>query len=160
MAKYQVTYACGHTDTIQLYCKEADREKRLAYLSTIDCPDCYYEKRLQAAKAQTADLPELQGSEKQINWATQIRAGVFAALDKYSKLVEDNQTAREEVKIVALKMFADFRKAMTAHSDCRFWIDNRGNFDTCDLKNFIFCVQKILGITDSNAYAQQVLQNQ
>ena len=160
MAKYQVTYACGHTDTIQLYGKVSDREKRLAYLATIDCPDCYHNKQLQAAKAQTAGLPDLQGSDKQINWATQIRAEVYAALDKYSKLIEADQTAREQGKIVARKMFADFREAMTAHTDCRFWIDNRGNFGTIDLKNFILCVQKILGITDFNTYAQQVLQNQ
>ena len=160
MAKYQVTYACGHTDTIQLYGKEADREKRLAYLATIDCPDCYHNKQLQAAKAQTADLPELQGSDKQINWATQIRAEVYAALDKYSKLIEADQTAREQGKIVARKMFADLRAAMTAHTDCRFWIDNRGNFGTGDLKSFVICAQKLLGITDFAAYAQQVLQNQ
>ena len=160
MAKYQVTYACGHTDTIQLYGKEADREKRLAYLATIDCPDCYHNKQLQAAKAQTAGLPDLQGSDKQINWATQIRAEVYAALDKYSKLIEADQTAREQGKIVARKMFADFRAAMTAHTDCRFWIDNRGNFGTGDLKSFVICAQKLLGITDFNTYAQQVLQNQ
>ena len=160
MAKYQVTYACGHTDTIQLYGKEADREKRLAYLATIDCPDRYHNKQLQAAKAQTAGLPDLQGSDKQINWATQIRAEVYAALDKYSKLIEANQNAREQGKIVARKMFADFREAMTAHTDCRFWIDNRGNFGTGDLKSFVICAQKLLGITDFNAYAQQVLQNQ
>lgn len=160
MAKYQVTYACGHTDTIQLYGKVSDREKRLAYLATIDCPDCYHNKQLQAAKAQTADLPDLQGSDKQINWATQIRAEVFAALDKYSKLIEADQNAREQGKIVARKMFADFRGAMTAHTDCRFWIDNRGNFGTSDLKSFILCAQKLLGITDFAAYAQQVLQNQ
>lgn len=160
MAKYQVTYACGHTDTIQLYGKVSDREKRLAYLATIDCPDCYRNKQLQAAKAQTADLPDLQGSDKQISWATQIRAEVFAALDKYSKLIEADQNAREQGKIVARKMFADFRAAMTAHTDCRFWIDNRGNFGTSDLKNFVLCAQKLLGITDFAAYAQQVLQNQ
>ena len=160
MAKYQVTYACGHTDTIQLYGKVSDREKRLAYLATIDCPDCYHNKQLQAAKAQTAGLPDLQGSDKQINWATQIRAEVFAALDKYSKLIEADQTAREQGKIVARKMFADFRAAMTAHTDCRFWIDNRGNFGTGDLKSFVICAHKLLGISDFNAYAQQVLQNQ
>ena len=160
MAKYQVTYACGHTDNIQLYGKESDRAKRLAYLATIDCPDCYHNKQLQAAKAQIAGLPDLQGSEKQISWATQIRAEVYAALDKYSKLIEADQNAREQGKIVARKMFADFREAMTAHTDCRFWIDNRGNFGTIDLKNFVLCVQKLLGITDFAAYAQQVLQNQ
>ena len=157
MAKYQVTYACGHTDTIQLYGKESDREKRLAYLSTIDCPDCYYEKRLQAAKAQTADLPELQGSEKQINWATQIRAEVFAALDKYTKQIDDYQNAPEESKIVTRKMFADFRETMTAHTDCRFWIDNRDNFGTGSFFEFGECVLKHLGISDFNTYAQQVL---
>lgn len=160
MAKYQVTYACGHTDTIQLYGKETEREKRLAYLATIDCPNCYHEKKLQAAKAQTANLPELQGYEKQINWATQIRAELFAALDKYTKQIEDFQEAREEGKIVARKLFADFRAAMTAHVDCRFWIDNRDKFSTGNFAAFVDCVLKQLGITDYNAYAQQALQSQ
>lgn len=29
MAKYDVTYSCGHTDVVQLYGKNADREREL-----------------------------------------------------------------------------------------------------------------------------------
>ena len=36
MAKYTVTYKCGHTATIQLFGKYDDRERKIAYYKTID----------------------------------------------------------------------------------------------------------------------------
>ena len=45
MAKYQVTYACGHTKIIELFGKYAGREQRVEYLQTTDCPECYHRKQ-------------------------------------------------------------------------------------------------------------------
>lgn len=40
--KYDVTYACGHTATVNLYGPTAERKKRLEWLQThAVCPDCY-----------------------------------------------------------------------------------------------------------------------
>ncbi|MGI6117852.1 MAG: hypothetical protein ACOYBC_05625 [Bilifractor sp.] len=84
MAQYDVTFSCGHTATIQLFGKEADRQRKIKWFEENGlCPECYRaqkeaEKKEQAeADAKEADalgLAELTGSEKQIAWANSIRA--------------------------------------------------------------------------------------
>lgn len=66
-----VTYKCGHVAEVQLFGKMEDREKKIAWYATIDCPECQAEAKAEEAKA--AGLPELTGSEKQIAWALSIR---------------------------------------------------------------------------------------
>lgn len=79
MAKYDVTYSCGHTDVVQLYGKTADRERELRKMSGRLCPDCY-KKWVDKVNAQQAaeilgelQLPELTGTEKQIAYAKSLR---------------------------------------------------------------------------------------
>jgi hypothetical protein len=83
MAKYDVTYTCGHTGVIQLVGPGSKREWLLAREQEKLCPDCFQEKlkadrekeNAEAAeKNQAAGLPQLEGTEKQIAWAETIRA--------------------------------------------------------------------------------------
>lgn len=42
MAKYDVTYSCGHEGTVDLFSKTSERERKLAwYEHTGVCPECY-----------------------------------------------------------------------------------------------------------------------
>lgn len=42
MAKYDVTYSCGHTGTVQLYGKNEDRARKIeSYKRYSLCPECY-----------------------------------------------------------------------------------------------------------------------
>lgn len=42
--KYDVTYSCGHTATVELFGKTEDRERKLHWMETKGmCPDCYRE---------------------------------------------------------------------------------------------------------------------
>lgn len=41
MAKYDITYSCGHEGTVSLFGKMSDRERQLARHSCGVCPDCY-----------------------------------------------------------------------------------------------------------------------
>lgn len=42
MAKYDVTFSCGHTQRIELYGKEVDRRKKIEYFEREGlCSDCY-----------------------------------------------------------------------------------------------------------------------
>lgn len=64
MAKYTVTYACGHTGTIELFGKMTEREYRLKQLTDQLCPDCYNQ---QVSKEnQENGLPKLEGSENKL----------------------------------------------------------------------------------------------
>jgi hypothetical protein len=91
MAKYEITRNCGHTETHQITGNSRDREWRIKWLERHDCGACFGAKRVEASKAEGAaalvalgdtasKLPTLTGSEKQVTWATQIRAKVFTWL--------------------------------------------------------------------------------
>lgn len=114
MAKYKITYACGHIAEVQLYGKEAEREKKIKWYSTINCPVC--EAREQKEKAEAAGLPHLTGSEKQIAWATKLRNNALAVLDSRLPLLPDkNQTVLKS----CIKEWVEKETAST------YWIDNR-----------------------------------
>ena len=91
--KYYVTFSCGHEGEVNLYGKAAERDRRIAWYEKEGiCPDCYRkmkeEERRKADEELAAyadkieteyNLPELEGTEKQIAWARKIRAGVIRA---------------------------------------------------------------------------------
>lgn len=122
MAKYTVIYKCGHTAEVQLYGKEAERQKRIAWYATINCPDC--EASEHREKAEAAGLPQLTGSEKQIAWATKLRNNALDILNA--------QIARisEEHKSV---MTACRDKWISKETASSYWIDNR--YDLDDLRS-------------------------
>ena len=82
----KIEYACGHTEQQQMYGKNSERDRRAAAMGRDDCPAC---RRAAADKAATDQgLPQLTGSDKQIAWATDIRARALRLLpaDRSDKL--------------------------------------------------------------------------
>ena len=89
--KYYITFSCGHEGEVNLYGKAAERDHRIAWYEKEGiCPDCYRkmkeEERKQADEELAAyadkietewNLPELEGTEKQVAWARKIRAGAI-----------------------------------------------------------------------------------
>ena len=101
MAKYDVKFSCGHTETIQLVGKIKERERRIEWLENHGlCSECYEaEKKRQfeeqnkkaAEEAKEYGLPELSGTEKQVAWATTLRQQF---IDKVNDLIEDNSLTK------------------------------------------------------------------
>ena len=143
MAKYQITYKCGCTSTIQLFGKIADRHKRLEYLATIKCPECYQAECYEAAKAKSSGLPELNGTEKQVRWATQIRASLLDDMHKHEAQI-DTMPRTDEDKAKMHEIFSNFYDVILSHTDSAFWIDNRYYFDFPDLKSAVGYIAKTL----------------
>lgn len=117
MAKYTITYKCGHTEEIQLYGPLKERNSRIAYYASIDCPACRAKKA--SEEAEKAGLPALKGSDKQVAWACDIR-GEFTkiAKDIRSRCAgHDDQPAVKEL----LNKVSD----ILANDSARYWIDNR-----------------------------------
>ena len=94
MAKARVTCTCkicGATftrETIKRNRSEADSWEAWAAENIDTCPGCFRaqqqkEKELEAA-ARSSQLPQLQGSEKQVAWANAIR----------NKMISENQVAK------------------------------------------------------------------
>lgn len=47
MAKYNITYACGHEAVVDLVGKITDRERKIEWLETTLCPECYKKQQLE-----------------------------------------------------------------------------------------------------------------
>lgn len=119
MAKYNVTYKCGHTVEVQLYGKESERQRKIAWYATINCHEC--EAKAHAAKAEAAGLPALEGSEKQIEWATRLRNNALSVLDNaMAGMPEANRPLMEDLR----------SQWISKEVKASYWIDNRFDLDT------------------------------
>ncbi len=47
MAKYDVTYKCTHEGTVELFGKTTDRMKKIEWMETTLCPECYAREQAQ-----------------------------------------------------------------------------------------------------------------
>ena len=78
MAKYDITYSCGHSGRIDIVGKNRDNLIKW-YQEKALCPQCYQEQqqKLQNEREkeliQKFELPELTGTEKQVKWANSLR---------------------------------------------------------------------------------------
>ena len=108
--KYDITYSCGHAGTVELYGKTSERESKIRwYETTAVCPECYKKQQEEAAETITKyDLPELEGSEKQVAWAKKLMESAITALE-----TEGRKTAEEQAPTEAAKSQA--HKAIDAH---------------------------------------------
>ena len=95
MAKYQITYKCGHKKVIELFGKEDERKRKIAWIEqNCVCSDC---KKVELEKNTSyVKLAELEGSEKQIAWAEKIRLEkINASKESFEKASKDLATAKE-----------------------------------------------------------------
>jgi hypothetical protein len=112
-----ITHACGHEQAHHLTGFASQQERKVRWLRTTTCRPCFIAGR-KAEQAQAAerdgaaiahlDLPALVGSDRQVGWATTIRAGRMAAL----------VTASATGEAVALHR-------LTAITEAKWWIDHR-----------------------------------
>jgi hypothetical protein len=135
LAKYDVTYSCGHTDIIQLYGSTKDREWRLACEEEKLCPDCWkakleadrQKKNEEAAEVNKATgLPPLEGSEKQVPWAETIRRDILDIPNRKTDIWDRPwEDWCEKFKLPP----EDAGKGLDLikkHTSASWWIDHRG----------------------------------
>ncbi len=113
----RIMHACGHEQVHVIYGFDAQVARKARWLRTTQCRACFIadkqvEQARMTAEHETAiahlDLPELIGSDRQISWATTIRASRLAAL------THDPVTT------------ADADSASCLHiTDAKWWIDHR-----------------------------------
>lgn len=153
MAWYDVTYSCGHEGRVQLYGKEADRQRKIEwYEDCAVCPDCYkaeQERKRQEAneaakkRAEEMNLPELTGSPKQIAWANTLRderleqeKACYEANIRHNELLLKEQPERQKEFEQANKELAEsekeYREYLISHTESKWWIDKR-NWDGTEL---------------------------
>ena len=140
MAKYEVTFSCGHTGTVNLVGPGAQRKRRLEwYESSGLCPECFKkekEKKRQAEIAADKELlesyeaPALTGTENQVAWASEIR---LQFVKEYQQLIDSADRNRvfltaDEIPDFERKregISIEFSKIIEEESTARYWIDSR-----------------------------------
>jgi hypothetical protein len=128
MAKYTVTRACGHTETVVLFGKTKDREWRLENVEPSKlCHECWQkelaeqrekENQEAAEAAREMNLPQLTGSEKQVAWAETIRQKILANIDTFIHQ-EIREERRNDPKLL------EAIEHIKSKTDASWWIDHR-----------------------------------
>lgn len=107
---------CGTTYRVQMYGKMKDREWKVENWKGYcqECKDKFSREQLEQAQKESEEmgLPELTGTEKQIAWATKIRAEMVAN--------QEHLSAEESVVLDII-----IQKRLSAG----WWIDHRDNSD-------------------------------
>lgn len=110
-----ITHACGHEQTHYLGGYVSQQERKAQWLQTTSCRACFIagkkaEQQQAAARDEAAiahlDLPPLAGSDRQVGWATTIRASRLAGL------------------IADPAIGSDWRACLIV-TDAKWWIDYR-----------------------------------
>ncbi len=157
MAKYTVIHSCGHEVVHHLLGKQADRLRKIEWMESQLCPECYREelkKERQAANAAAAEknaeagLPRLEGTEKQVVWAETLLDQAIKNLDMISasiaevrRQIEAGEAAPEQIAQVEGRVtdlgypsmeryFAAILeeiKSIHQETSASWWIDNRNN---------------------------------
>lgn len=129
MAKYDISYRCGHTNVVNLIGQYKYREKFIEDSKNLLCRDCYRvkmqkerEQEWEKARLDASEhgYPELEGSPKQINWAMCIRKEKMAQLQeaKFWISKQYHETVDIYMALVTLEEIRDKNHAA-------WWIDRR-----------------------------------
>ena len=147
MAKYNVTYKCGHEGVVNLVGPHVQRQNRIEYLEGTVCPSCYQKEQEELAEKydKANDLPELTGSEKQVEWARSIRRNCLQNFESLcTQWEEDGRKAVGEIVYTLDNRESEIDKLYQEYADiicdsmsyiseqttARFFIDNRDDFPT------------------------------
>ena len=142
MAKYDIKFSCGHAETRQLYGKTRDRENTISWLEGQLCSDCWKaeeaRKREEATAqakeaAQEMELPELTGTEKQINWAICLRDNWLAIANEilarqiniWTPVINRHPERKGEAEGKIALLQRTINTIITQQTTARYWIDNR-----------------------------------
>jgi len=143
MAKYTVTYADGVTGTVNIVGPVKDRQRKADWYSTRLSPEGYKKQQEELRqqenveakqKAESKELPKLQGSDKQIAWAEKIRIEYVDKLDDFISKTRSADTAKGNLSPDEYSRYLqpindtakDFRDKLLSKASASWWIDNRG----------------------------------
>ena len=131
----KITYSCGHEGEIEVYGK-ADKRNYIVSMKERDlCPECYKKQQQEITIKETKEsgFPELSGSEKQIDWANQIRIKAFKEFSdkernaRQLKLLKLIKRVPEETTTETIEK--EIKNYFETTTEAKEYIDNRGNYN-------------------------------
>lgn len=127
MAQYNIRHTCGHEETVQVYGTNVhgERQRKAEWLESKPCRDC---ERKATRDENLAGAAELEGSEKQVNWANDLRAKAIGDIKaKLAKIGTQYIAAPQGWKDAQRKAGEAIITAMLAETSAKTIIDNRDN---------------------------------
>lgn len=130
MSKHTITRSCGHNEEVQIFGPYKNREWKLSHEAGRMCYACWQAKvaaereqaSAQAAQAaQSAGMPILIGTLKQIAWAESIRAELAAQIAETRAQLASAKWKDEGDKDLIDAIFAQLLARLSAKE----WIDGR-----------------------------------
>lgn len=108
MAKYDITHACGHEETVELFGSHESRDSRIEKMEADLCPRCRAERarKIISEGYNGIALPQISGSDKQVAWAVDIIV----------------QSINNHMRSFDPRAISD---AIGRHTDARYWIDHQ-----------------------------------
>lgn len=131
----KVTYRCGHEGEIEVYGK-ADKRNYVVSMKERDlCPECYKKEQQEKISKETKEIgfPELNGSEKQISWANQIRLNASKDLSDTEKNARQLKLLKLIKRVPAETTIEEIEKEIKNYFETTIeskeYIDNRGKYN-------------------------------
>ena len=128
MAQYNIHHTCGHEETVQIYGTNVhgERQRKAEWLESKPCRDC---ERKAMRDENLAGAAKLEGSEKQVSWANDLRAKAIGDIKtKLAKIDTQYIAAPQEWKDAQRKAGEEIITALLAETSAKTIIDNRDNF--------------------------------
>ena len=131
----KVTYRCRHEGEIEVYGK-ADKRNYVVSMKERDlCPECYKKEQQEKISKETKEIgfPELNGSEKQISWANQIRLNASKDLSDTEKNARQLKLLKLVKRVPAETTIEEIEKEIKNYFETTIeskeYIDNRGKYN-------------------------------
>lgn len=127
MAQYNIHHTCGHEETVQIYGTNVhgERQHKAEWLESKSCRDC---ERKAMREENLTGAAELEGSEKQVNWANDLRANAIGEIKtKLAKIDTQYIATPQEWKDAQRKAGEAIITAMLAETSAKAIIDHRDN---------------------------------
>lgn len=127
MAQYNIHHTCGHEEAVQIYGTNVhgERQRKAEWLESKPCRDC---ERKAMRDENLAGAAELEGSEKQVSWANDLRAKAIGDIKaKLAKIDTQYIAAPQDWKDAQRTAGEAIITAMLAETSAKTIIDNRDN---------------------------------
>jgi len=129
MAKHNITYKCGHEGVETLAGNAQQRANRVEWIeSHNDCPACHKlaKQRINLERNSIEMLPALEGSDKQIAWAEQLRRKMIDKLEQFLQETRLNCQKHEHPANGALLLIlSDAIAALRAQTSGKWFIEHK-----------------------------------
>ena len=130
--KYPITHTCGHEETVELFGKGTDRQRKIAWMEQQNCQECRKAAAIATAVSTNASagLPVLVGSDKQIAWAETIRANQLAMVTRELTSVAEAMARQGKTEAQIATDRAPIDAMVTkvqSQTSAAWWIDHRSD---------------------------------